>query len=161
MGSKKKSTGGATADRCAPTTGYATNPTRPLIFGERFGRYTTDPLKLLGDHILREKRRRGWTGDYPDGGTRMYLPGPEVHPVRVVAGSVWGPEGGIWAPEAFVVGEGIHFTGTTLSSQSSRRVRSAATPLWDRRSTGQLCTLIPRGYLEYCEVSGLRQLILA
>ena len=33
-------------------------------------------------------------------------------------------------------------------------------PLWDHRSTGQLCTLILRGYLEYCEVSGLRQLIL-
>ena len=32
--------------------------------------------------------------------------------------------------------------------------------LWDHRSTGQLLTLIPRGHLEYCEVSGLRQLIL-
>ena len=33
-------------------------------------------------------------------------------------------------------------------------------PLWDHCSTGQLRTLIPRGYLKYCEVSRLRQLIL-
>ena len=32
--------------------------------------------------------------------------------------------------------------------------------LWDHRSTGQLRTLIPRGHLEYCEMSRLRQLIL-
>ena len=35
-----------------------------------------------------------------------------------------------------------------------------AHPLWDHRSTGQLCTLILRDHLEYCELSRLRQLIL-
>ena len=31
--------------------------------------------------------------------------------------------------------------------------------LWDHRSTGRLRTVTPRRYLEYCEVSGLHQLI--
>ena len=45
-------------------------------------------------------------------------------------------------------------------SANPHYVRSATTPLWDHRSTGQLSTLIPRGHLEYCEVSRLRQVML-
>ena len=66
---------------------------------------------------MRERRRRGWIGDYPDRGTCMYLLGPEgvylgpnkVYLVQVVAGCVWVLEERIWAPEVFIVGEWIHF----------------------------------------------------
>ena len=37
----------------------------------------------------------------------MYLLGPDR---VVVAGCAWVPEERIWAPEVFIVGEGIHFT---------------------------------------------------
>ena len=41
----------------------------------------------------------------------MYLLGPDrVYLVQVVAGCAWVPEERIWAPEVFIVGEGIHFT---------------------------------------------------
>ena len=41
----------------------------------------------------------------------MYLLGPDrVCLVQVVAGFAWVPEERIWAPEVFIVGEGIHFT---------------------------------------------------
>ena len=44
-----------------------------------------------------------------NGGTRMYLLGPDrVYP-QVVAGCAWVPEERIWAPEVFIVGKGIHF----------------------------------------------------
>ena len=50
-------------------------------------------------------------GDYPNGGTRMYLLGlNRVYPVQVVAACAWVPEERIWAPKVFIVGEGIHFT---------------------------------------------------
>ena len=92
-----------------PPEGYNTNATRPLTFGEKFRRYIADLLKLQRERILRENRRRGWTGDYPDGGTRMYLLGSDrVYLVQVVAGCVWVPEEMMWAPEVFIVGEGIH-----------------------------------------------------
>ena len=87
--------------------GYGTNTTRPLTFGEKFRRYAADLLKLQGDQILREKRGRGWTGDYPDGGTQMYPLGPDR--VQVVAGCVWVPEGRIRTTELFIVGKGMHF----------------------------------------------------
>ena len=94
-----------------PPQGYNTNTTRPPFFGEKFRWYTADLHRLQGDHILREKRRRGWTGDYPNGGARMYLLGPDrVYLVQVVASCAWVPEERIWAPEVFIVGEGIHFT---------------------------------------------------
>ena len=41
----------------------------------------------------------------------MYLLGPDrVYLVEVVAGCAWVPEERIWAPEVFIVGEGIRFT---------------------------------------------------
>ena len=41
----------------------------------------------------------------------MYLLGPdEVYQVRVAASSVWVPEERIWAPEVFIIREGINFT---------------------------------------------------
>ena len=49
--------------------------------------------------------------------------------------------------------------GVRLSQPSHCVSHPLPQPLWDHRSTGQLRTLIPRGYLEYCEVSGLRQRI--
>ena len=40
----------------------------------------------------------------------MYLLGLDrVYREQVVAGSEWVPEGRIWAPQVFFVGEGIHF----------------------------------------------------
>ena len=40
----------------------------------------------------------------------MYLLGPDrVYRVQVVASCVWVPEERIWAPEVFIMGEGIHF----------------------------------------------------
>ena len=97
--------GGSSFGDTLPPWGYLTSP---LTFGEKFRRYTADLLKLQGDQILIEKRRRGWTGDYPDGGTRMYLLEPDrgYLVVQVVAGCVWVPEDWIWAPEVFLVGEG-------------------------------------------------------
>ena len=93
-----------------PPRGYTANTIKPLTFGEKFWRYTADLLKLQEDRVLREKRRKTWTGDYLDGGTRMYLLGPDrVYLVQLVAGCVWVPEGRVWAPEMFIVGEGIHF----------------------------------------------------
>ena len=68
-----------------PPQGYNTNTTRPLLFGEKFRWYTPDLLSLHRDRILGEKRRRGWTGDYPNGGTQMYILGPDrVYLVQVV-----------------------------------------------------------------------------
>ena len=59
---------------------------------------------------MKEKRRRGWARDYPDGGTQIHLLGPDkVCLVQVVVGCVWVPEERIWAPEVFIVGKGIHF----------------------------------------------------
>ena len=55
-----------------PPQGYNTNTTIPLFFGEEFTWYTTDLLRLQGDRILREKRRRGWTGDHLMGPYRVY-----------------------------------------------------------------------------------------
>ena len=93
-----------------PPQRYNTNTTKPMSFGEKFRWYIVDPLRLQRDCILREKRRPGWTGDYPNGGTRMYLLGPRrVYLVQVVAGCAWVPEERIWMPEVFIVGEGIHF----------------------------------------------------
>ena len=67
--------------------------------------------EIQGDKILEEKRRRGWTSDYPNLGTYMYLLGPdEVYQVRVVASSVWVPEERIWAMEVFIIKECMNFT---------------------------------------------------
>ena len=41
----------------------------------------------------------------------MYLLGLDrVYLVQAVAGGAWVPQERIWAPEVFIVGEGIHFT---------------------------------------------------
>ena len=81
--------------------------TRPLTFGEKVRSYTADLLKLQGYQILSEKRRRGWTGDYPHGRTRMYLLGPDgIYLAQVVASCVER----VWALEVCIVGEGVHFT---------------------------------------------------
>ena len=47
--------------------------------------------------------------EYSDGGSRMYLLGPDGAYLVQVAGCVWVPEERIWAPEVSIVGEGLHF----------------------------------------------------
>ena len=51
-----------------------------------------------------DRRRPEWRiTNVPPGPDRVYL-------VQVVACCAWVPEEMIWAPEVFIVGEGIHFT---------------------------------------------------
>ena len=50
-----------------------------------------------------DRKLSGWRNtNVPPGPDRVYL-------LQVVAGCVWVPEERIWAPEVFIMGEGIHF----------------------------------------------------
>ena len=51
----------------------------------------------------------------------MYLLGPDrVYLVQVVGGCARVPEERIWAPEVFIVGEGIHFTADDSVSRMAQ-----------------------------------------
>ena len=95
MGSKKKSTGGATANKRAATW------------------YTTDLLRLQGGSHPEGKEETGVDRRLPEWRNTNVPPGAmgpdRVYLVQVVAGRAWAPEDRIWAPEVFIVGEGIHF----------------------------------------------------
>ena len=60
----------------------------------------------------------------------MYLLGPDrVYLVQVVAGCEWVPEERIWAPEVFIMEEGIHFTvddSVRLMAQLNHAIITAA-----------------------------------
>ena len=79
MGNRKKRTGGTTADRGAPTMRMQHKHDRSLTFWEKFRSFTTDLLRLQGDGTLNERRRRGWTRDYPDGKVGSVLLPAKVH----------------------------------------------------------------------------------
>ena len=69
----------------APLPGTTSHRARSLTFQEKVSWHTHDIRAIQGDKILEEKRRSGWTSDYPAAGTNIFLLGPhQLYQIKVV-----------------------------------------------------------------------------
>ena len=110
MGDKKKSTGGAKADRCTPTMGKQHKHNQTTDLWREIHDVHNRPTRATGEPNFGGKEEKGMDKRLPGWrNTNVPLGTNTIYLVRVVAGCVWALEERIWAREVFVVGEGIHF----------------------------------------------------
>ena len=109
MGNTKKSNCRATANRRAPTAGIQHNYEQTTALWREIQVVHSRPTQATGGPHTKGKEETGVDRRLPEWrnmnvplGTRQSLP------VQVVAGCACVPEERIWAPEVFIVGEGVH-----------------------------------------------------